>query len=475
MPDRGQGTMLPIHRCEGHQSVRTRQVTWLMNRHSRARIFVRSFGCGRTAEIVRGSTSAHGPYFEADFTLETADSCLPRAARFRDHRCRHRTTSSESVGRGRDCRGWLAARLYWNCEHSRESRAEAWREPENSEGRCGCGKRSTSDSRAGGIHLLAGACVIGGGAKHARRRGPRSHRAGGAERNGGGGERRHRRDLGNPLRQFGLYAFYRLPNGNYTIRVSLFPLSFLAPASSPPSPENRHRHSPPHRPRRTHHRPQRQRPAPPPLRWLARRRLFSRSDRGMPKSNGETSNPSSSPPRHHLHRIRRHTGAIHRDWTTPILQSRHDRRREWGSRNRCPRPGLSQAGSATLPAFATTGGTQTLIPMSAIDEIQIRTTNASSEHARSPGAQTAIVTRSGTDRFKGSLQERYVHEAIAARDWFANAGTAEGREAIGIAMYPLEGRYFRGASSTSERGNISRSTVPWAELPSCRHSKSGTP
>ena len=25
----------------------------------------------------------------------------------------------------------------------------------------------------------------------------------------------------------GLYAFYRLPNGIYTIRVSLFPLSFL--------------------------------------------------------------------------------------------------------------------------------------------------------------------------------------------------------------------------------------------------------
>ena len=61
-------------------------------------------------------------------------------------------------------------------------------------------------------------------------------------------------------------------------------------------------------------------------------------------------------------------------------------------------PGMGQASTGSLPAFSTTGSTQTLVPLAAIDEIEVRTTNAPPEHQRAPGAQTSIVTRAGGDR-----------------------------------------------------------------------------
>ncbi len=124
--------------------------------------------------------------------------------------------------------------------------------------------------------------------------------------------------------------------------------------------------------------------------------------------------------------------------------------------------GLSQAGSGTLPAFATTGGTQTLFSMSAVDEIQIRTTNASSEHARSPGAQTVIVTRSGTDQFKSSSADADASRRARGKKLVQQCRQAStgAEEAIGIAICLWEDQYFRGASSISERGSINTSIAP---------------
>ncbi len=65
-------------------------------------------------------------------------------------------------------------------------------------------------------------------------------------------------------------------------------------------------------------------------------------------------------------------------------------------------PGVGEAGTGALPAFSTTGSTQTLVPLAAIGEIEVRTTNASAEHQRTPGAQTSIVTRAGGDRVNAS-------------------------------------------------------------------------
>jgi hypothetical protein len=85
--------------------------------------------------------------------------------------------------------------------------------------------------------------------------------------------------------------------------------------------------------------------------------------------------------------------------------------------------GVGAAGSGGLPAFSTLGSTQTLVPMAAIEEIQVRTTNASSEQARSPGAQTSVVTRSGGNRFAGSGFLDARPDRLMASDWFDNGET----------------------------------------------------
>lgn len=90
--------------------------------------------------------------------------------------------------------------------------------------------------------------------------------------------------------------------------------------------------------------------------------------------------------------------------------------------------GIGQAGSGAFPALATSGGTQTLVPVGAIEEIQVRTTNASPEFARTPGAQTAVVTRAGGDRFAGRAVAALRPQALAAADWFSNAGLQPKRD-----------------------------------------------
>jgi hypothetical protein len=132
--------------------------------------------------------------------------------------------------------------------------------------------------------------------------------------------------------------------------------------------------------------------------------------------------------------------------------------------------GINEAGSGALPAFSTSGGTQTLIPFSAIDEVQIRTSNAPSEYARSPGAQTIVVTRSGSDRFKASSFANFRPDSLAAGNWFVNAGKrAPGRKAyrdfslsLGGPILPKRLSYF----ATWERQHIDRSVDATAQVPS---------
>lgn len=132
--------------------------------------------------------------------------------------------------------------------------------------------------------------------------------------------------------------------------------------------------------------------------------------------------------------------------------------------------GLSQAASGTLPAFSTTGGTQTLFSMDAVDEIQIRTTNASSEYARTPGAQTVIVTRSGTDHFKASSRLQLRPDSLAARNWFSNSGARpetrrgfwDSNLTVGGPILPRRLFYF----GAWEHQRIDRSVFTTANVPS---------
>jgi hypothetical protein len=83
---------------------------------------------------------------------------------------------------------------------------------------------------------------------------------------------------------------------------------------------------------------------------------------------------------------------------------------------------LGPAASGALPAAAISGGTQTLVPLAAVEEIKVHTTNAPSELARAPGANTAIITRAGSGRLTGSVFQDFRPHQLAASDWFANGG-----------------------------------------------------
>ena len=141
--------MLPIHRCQGHRLVRTRQVT-LARRDPRASRSLCPFFRLRAAR--RRSSAVH-------------IAPAPRFPRFSGENlhipaCRHAPLSGSSLPtlnnitgmcwprrcRAGSGRGRVAVPEIANT--TRDPGAEERREPENSGGRCACGKRSTSDSRA---------------------------------------------------------------------------------------------------------------------------------------------------------------------------------------------------------------------------------------------------------------------------------------------------------------------------------------
>ncbi len=81
---------------------------------------------------------------------------------------------------------------------------------------------------------------------------------------------------------------------------------------------------------------------------------------------------------------------------------------------------LEQSGAGTLPGFSVSGGTNNLVSIDALQEFKIQTSTYAPEFGRTPGAQVSIVTRSGTNRFSGTLFEYFRNDALDANDWFAN-------------------------------------------------------
>lgn len=82
---------------------------------------------------------------------------------------------------------------------------------------------------------------------------------------------------------------------------------------------------------------------------------------------------------------------------------------------------LGQSGTGALPGLAITGGTNNLVSVDALQEFQVQTSSYAAEFGRSPGAQISIVTRSGTNDFRGTLFEYFRNEALDANDYFANS------------------------------------------------------
>ena len=78
------------------------------------------------------------------------------------------------------------------------------------------------------------------------------------------------------------------------------------------------------------------------------------------------------------------------------------------------------AGSGMIPANNFFGTFSNLVSPDALQEFKIQTSTFAPEFGRSPGAQIGLVTRSGTNRYSGSLFEYFRNDKTDASDWFAN-------------------------------------------------------
>ncbi len=79
-----------------------------------------------------------------------------------------------------------------------------------------------------------------------------------------------------------------------------------------------------------------------------------------------------------------------------------------------------EGASGAVPAFSIQGGTSSLASVDAVQEFTIQTSTYAPEYGRQPGAQVAIVTRSGTNLLHGSLFEYLRNDKFDANSWFAN-------------------------------------------------------
>lgn len=81
-------------------------------------------------------------------------------------------------------------------------------------------------------------------------------------------------------------------------------------------------------------------------------------------------------------------------------------------------PGNGTGGG--LPVFTAQGSTNSMVSLDAMREFRIEASSAPPDFGRMPGAQISIVTRSGTNRFHGSVFDYVRNDVLDANDWFAN-------------------------------------------------------
>jgi len=77
------------------------------------------------------------------------------------------------------------------------------------------------------------------------------------------------------------------------------------------------------------------------------------------------------------------------------------------------------AGGGT-PSFSSQGSTSALASVDAVQEFTIQTSTYAPEYGRQPGAQVAIVTRSGTNNLHGTAFNYLRNDKLDANSWFGN-------------------------------------------------------
>ncbi len=79
-------------------------------------------------------------------------------------------------------------------------------------------------------------------------------------------------------------------------------------------------------------------------------------------------------------------------------------------------PGAGLGGQASATSLS--GGTNSLVSVDALEEFRIQTSTAAPDSGLTAGGQIAIVTRSGTNQFHGSLFDYLRNDVLDANDWF---------------------------------------------------------
>ncbi len=82
---------------------------------------------------------------------------------------------------------------------------------------------------------------------------------------------------------------------------------------------------------------------------------------------------------------------------------------------------VQQQAAGTLPGLTAMGGTNNLVSVDALEEFRVHTSTFAPEYGRMPGGQITLTTRSGTNRYTGSLYEYFRNDKLDANDWFSNA------------------------------------------------------
>ena len=81
---------------------------------------------------------------------------------------------------------------------------------------------------------------------------------------------------------------------------------------------------------------------------------------------------------------------------------------------------IGQGSAGAIPANNFLGTFSNLVSPDALQEFRIQTSTFAPEFGRSPGGQIGFVTRSGTNRYSGSLFEYLRNDLTDANDWFGN-------------------------------------------------------